>query len=248
MRLNLEKMLVSSLIVLFAGCGSGQSSSNNDQGVSFTLLGFNGVTDGVCDEGIFVSSTTIPISLTTETIANNGAFRCVSVQNNLCTQGVRADRAILSYQVDGASVSIPPVVHPISRVFGSSGDCAATNVGPQAGSSLPTGFNGIGSSGTIALNIFPTQILEYISLNRNSFPETPFTMNLSAKISAVTTSGQRIETNVADHIVVVTEDNIINPTSSDSDGLVDDSVLTDDGTTVTDDGAFEDDTGVDPSI
>lgn len=224
-----NKILITLLAAstLVAGCGGG---SNNDQGVSFSLIGFNSVDDqNACEADQFVSENRTNISFgdTTENLASANftpLAQCMTVRNNMSSQGIRVDRAILNYNVAGSSLQPPRTTVATSKLLGVSESGYET----PPDSSLPPGFAGIAPESLIAPIIIPPSIFEYLNLNRNSFPDLPYILETCVTLSGVTTSGQRINTNEACIPVTVAEDNVIPPTEGDgadaaaiTDGLLD---------------------------
>ena len=196
------------------GCGS----ANNDQGVSFTLIGYNAVdSNNVCDSGTFVTGLQMPIdqgSATESSSTADAVYGCLTIQNNMSTVGIRVDHVFHEFYIEGASVQPPSSSAPLSIVLGPSASST-----PTAGSStLPSGFNAA-SSATVGFIAIPAEITSWIALNKNSLPEPPFTMSVAHTVTGVTTAGDRLDTNKADLYVVVTPDVIIPPDDS-SDSTV----------------------------
>jgi hypothetical protein len=236
---NWRRVLVSSAFLWSLGCGGG---SSNDQGVSFTFLGFNAADEeGICQEDVFTSWKILPLSFTSD-IGAGGALnlQCASAVNNMCTQGVRIDRALIRYTIAGSTMSVPSTTVPVSGIF----PPAECEDAPD--SSLPDGFGG-GRSNR-ALLIFDSvsaDVWEFLSVNRNNLPETPFTMEAEVVISGVTTSGQRIESNPMTLDIKVGPDITINPSGgSSSDESVTSEVAEEETDTSTDEAELtEDDEG-----
>lgn len=190
-------------------CGS---ASNNDQGVSFTALGWAVPDDeGVCViPPLYVTAAVISLSggISAEGyFSSYGTFICFAVRNNMTSQGIRADRMYYSFHVPGASEQPPSTSVPFTAVLNpiSTGDAAATDDELAA-----TGLN-------IGAQLLPPQILEWMNLNRGSLPEPPFTVEGTYYVSGITTAGDRLDSNVVNMNFVVTEDNIIPPTEGPGD-------------------------------
>lgn len=192
-----------SLALLAVGCGS---ASNNDQGVSFTNLGFFSADDeGVCEDG---GITGIGVTLGSSTGDGNitGISVCMGIQNNLSGQFIRSDRAIVSYSVPGSSIQPPSAVVPFTIVLGPG------STGPD--STLPDGVNNP-SKVIVGVDVLPSEIRSFLSLNRESFPEAPYTLIANVTVSGITSAGDRLETNEASLAIEVVVDNPINPTAGD---------------------------------
>lgn len=209
---TLKILIISVLIVLSIGsCGGG---SNNDQGNSVTFLQWNAVDDeGACDPDVGLDTIFIPTDALSDAFPQS-IFTCATVVNNMCSQGVRIDRALISYYAEGSEIAIPDTTVPLSALLGKNGNCTSGTT-----SSLPAGFTNI-IERQMTINTVPAQILEYLALNQESLPEPPYNLNIIVKLSGVTTSGQRITTNELYLLGVVATSNPFNPTSS-SSGLTD---------------------------
>lgn len=207
-------------------CGS---ASNNDQGVSFTALGW-AVPD---DEGkctippLYVTAAVVSLSggISAEGyFSSYGTFICFAVRNNMTSQGVRADRMFYSFNIPGASEQPSNTSAPFTAVLD------PISVGEQSDEDelAATGLN-------IGAQLLPPQILEWMNLNRGSLPEPPFTVEGTYYVSGITTSGDRLDSNVVNMNFVVTEDNIISPTPGDEDTPpVEPTAAADDSSEITD--------------
>lgn len=229
---SVSKLAIKSAVVavLLAGCGS---SSNNDQGVAFSLLGFNPAANGTCQLDVFTNDVVVPISsgstVESDSFSDIGIGFCVQLQNFMSTQGIRVDRLILSYDVVGANVNPPNTTVAIGSVLGpvqgdDGGDpnfVAGIGGAVASTSTLPDGYN-VSQIASIPVRWVPVEIRQWLALNRNLLPEPPFNMTITARASGVTTSGQRIVSNEAVINGIVTIDNPIGPTvdagAADDDG------------------------------
>ncbi len=119
MRCMLKQLTLLGLATLLASCGGG--GANNDQGVSFSLIQFNGTNeDGVCDPNIGLSQEFLFLSdgNAAESPPEFGSFSCVTVQNNMTTQAVRVDRMFVEYYVPGADMQPPSTTYAWGKVLG----------------------------------------------------------------------------------------------------------------------------------
>lgn len=152
--MRLSNLLKGSLVGLttaafIVGCGGG--GENNDQGVTFTLLGFfpgdvmattgaaqlpRGLTGLVVPISTVVNETDIDASGPTAgsefagSTSTGGFVRAaVGLQNNLPGQFVRAERIFLSYDVQGANQNPPDTSVPLGVVIGPSAVTATAGTG-----------------------------------------------------------------------------------------------------------------------
>jgi hypothetical protein len=210
------------LVLGMNGCGGG---ANNDAGMAFTLNGFNAVQNNACSPTP-VSAVVMPISGggIAEQSGAVGAFSCLNIQNNLVTQTVRVDRAMIRYFVAGASSQPPSTVTAAGVVLGAASGATSlpngngSQPGTKPGGTLPSGGTGgtgtgTGSSSgapraTVSFAVVPAAVGEWISSHRSELPEPPFEMIASVTVSGITSAGNRIDTNELPLSVVVTEDNV----------------------------------------
>lgn len=146
-----------------------------------------------------------------------GLFSCFMAQNNLVTQAVRLDRAILRYYIAGASQQPPATVTAVAAYLpAATGNTSlpnptgGTTPGTKPQGTLPSGASGGGSVSRVSAGfaVVPSAIGEWISAHRGELPPAPFNMIAEVQLSGVTSSGNRIETNESGLNVVVTEDNL----------------------------------------
>lgn len=207
---------------VLSACGS----SSNDQGVSFTNLGFFDTEgEGGCGTGGSpLTSVNVPISSVDEAASGGGGEvrAIVSLQNNLQGQTVRPDRVFFTYEVSEGSDQPPGTAVAVSGLLGP---------GSDGGTSLPPG---VGGSNCVSfdLPIVTSDVMTFINLNRQSFPELPFTMEVRAVATGVTSAGDRIESNAQSIFIQFTPDLVIPPTGADPDDS--------DGEEATDDSGDED--------
>ena len=197
------------------GCGS---STNNDQGASFTLLGYFAELPASGGSELPVQLTGLSILLSdTETdetppSGNNlGAgtvLAVVGVQSNLTQQALRTDQVFFEYNIPGASAQPPTTNYALSMTLGP----ADSRVPATPSSTLPGGFIGVSNRGFAQVPVIPAEIRQWMSLNRNSLPERPFVMTVRTVVTGVGTAGDRWDTNAADLFVQVNDDTIITPT------------------------------------
>jgi hypothetical protein len=190
--------IVGALIMSLNGCGS---ASNNDQGVSFTMLGYSvaasslvpGTPVAACPTTPNLSGGVFAISTSTETAgATNQVLAGVVVQNNLTTQFIRTISLDLQYFIPGASITPPSTTVPYGGVVAKAGGLRC---------------------GTVT--IVPPAILAWINLNRSSLPELPFSLIARGQVVGSTSAGDVLTSNPVDIGYTVVEDNIIPPVPAD---------------------------------
>lgn len=187
------------------GCGS--AGSSNDQGVSFTLYGM--FQDSACSTGLSGAG----VQLSTDPESNGsgvGVVAALGLQNNLA-QGIRTRRAYLKYYVEGSDIQPPPTSQALGLFLGPGFK--------SPNSSLPDSFGGsasLPSSGCAQFELVPPEILSYLNLNRNKFPELPYKMRVEVSVSGIGTAGDEYTTNPLDVPLEVVQDNIIAPSPAET--------------------------------
>ena len=181
------------MALAMVGCGS---ASNDDQGVSFTNLGFFSVdTETNACEETGVSSAIVSIGTSAGSNALTGASLCIGLQNNLSGQFIRSERATITYSIPGAALQPPSAVVPVSAIMGPGSAGAST--------SLPDGVTN--ESRVISgILLLPAETLRFLSVNRGALPRAPYTMVASAAVTGVTSAGDSLETNPAEIAIQVT--------------------------------------------
>lgn len=209
--------------VLLTGCGS---ASNNDQGVSFTNLGYYGIdSENACEPDTNVTNTVIGINDLTQEgpVTPSGAYICLGVQNNMSSQFVRTQRVVLSYSVAGAVQDPPTTNAAFTTILGpaqGSVQLPSEDSSVVTGSSsLPPGFTAP-TSVVSGIPYLPAEVRDWMSFNKDLLPEPPFSMTVTAYVVGVTSAGDQLYTNPTDlYVEVVPSDEIIPP----SEGGADDS-------------------------
>jgi hypothetical protein len=160
------------LIAIFAvsllggyGCGS---SSNNDQGTSFTALGFfvPGTAGGTGQNG-----TIIPLFSDVSETDGLSNLTSIGVQNRLQSQFIRVVRVDCSYDVQGSSLNIPDDSEPLGSIVEA------------------------GGSSFIAIQVISPDIFSFLNNNQNSLPQLPFKMTVTCSVTGVTQAGDVLTTN-----------------------------------------------------
>jgi len=193
-------------LLMVVGC----DSVRNDQGVTFTALGWFDVEQSdICiptsvNQEVGRSQVLQPFGDTPVLTACPDII-AIGLQNNLCCQGIRSERLLMDFFIPGAVVQppstalvLPGVLSPSeSAQGGQQGDGDLGDAGPS--SSLPEGFGNDNSIVYwILANPVPQSVVEWISLNRDKLPAAPFEMIITARATGVTTAGDRQSTNYID--------------------------------------------------
>lgn len=186
------------------GCGT---ATNNDQGVSFTMLGYSvaanasatpgsGSSAAACSTAPNLSSGVFAIGTQTETSGSTPQVLAgVVVRNNLTTQFVRTVSIQFEYIIPGAQIQPPSTTVPYGGVVAKSG-------GLQCG----------------VVSVVPPQVLSWISLNRESLPEPPFLVIARGQVTGTTQAGDVLSTNPVDIGFTAVTDNPITPSDDSVDG------------------------------
>lgn len=164
-----------------------------------------------------------------------GFVSIVGIQNNLYGQLFRGDRVFLDYYVPGATVQPPSTNVPIAILAGpaeaasgaagsnTSGTTGATGSGTTTGTdlrkpiatSLPPALQNICNRALTQVTIIPPAIREWLNFNRDSLPEAPYKLEVTIRVSGLTSSGDRLETNDGTFEFDILPETFVEPT----DGL-----------------------------
>ncbi|WKZ57931.1 MAG: hypothetical protein QY326_04490 [Bdellovibrionota bacterium] len=218
-------LALGALVTGFYGCGG---SSGNDQGTSFTNLGFfvfDDDEDFECGDlppqGLF--GTVQPLGFSGD--QSGGVVAALGLQNNLSGQTIRPDRVLLDFYVPGSNVNPPSTTTSLGGILGpgdgTAGDSSSSSSGggqTVIDTTLPPSFDSICNQGFYNIYVVPPAVMSFINLNRDSFPETPFIMEVRVTASGVTSAGDRLESNQQVFFVEFTPETTINPGSAADDG------------------------------
>lgn len=138
----------------------------------------------------------------------------IGVQNNLIGQYYRGDRLLLDYYIPGSSLQ-PPSTNVALSVFAGPAPSAGGAAGAGGGSgasgasggggglrrpgntSLPPTFNNLCNQSYAVAAVIPASIREWLNFNRSALPEPPYSMEVYALVSGLSSSGNRYDTNTA---------------------------------------------------
>jgi hypothetical protein len=178
---NIILALILVVPTLLNGCGS---ASNNDQGTSFTAVGYfedSTGTTGSSGQIVVLSN------------SGNGVITAIQLQNRLAGQFIRVTRLDCDYSIPGSAVPIPSDSFNVGSVI----EAAAVTRNPTTGEILTLEP----SSGTLEFTIVSTDLIDFIIANIGSMPPLPFRMNASCSATGVTQSGDVLVTNSLGYFV-----------------------------------------------
>ncbi len=188
-----RKFIIASLITGMVttgllACGGG--ASNNDQGTSFTAIGY--YHDGEGESGmsglVFQINPDVVDSTSEDAIYPPMALGYLGLQNNLTSQFIRVERFDCSYDIPGAdpSLVIPTDTWNISTVIAA------------AGEETEEGETTEGTSQSFSqFPVVSAGILEFINVNRNSMPDAPFNLIVTCVAVGISQAGDVYESNPA---------------------------------------------------
>lgn len=216
-----RNLIIAGFALVSIGCGS---ATNNDQGVSFTLLGFfrdNAGADSA--SGATTTLGSITDTENTDSSADTNLLVYFGTQNNLSGQFIRTQRAYITYSIPGAAIQPPSTSVAFSAVLAPSNN--------DVGTSLPEGAGAGASSGATSTNfsqlpIITSAIKSWLNLQRNSLPEAPFDIEATATVVGATSAGDVYETNPASLTISVLPDVVITPTEGEEVTPTDESLIT----------------------
>jgi len=229
--------------VIILACG-GNGAANNDQGVAVTFLGIYGSVPtpnqggaGNTQQGCV--QIPVPLAITSLVLGDSSArtTAAVGVQNNLSGQFFRADRIFLDYFIPGAALQ-PPSTNLLVTVFAGPAEAGSQGGGQgggQAGgvvatpvSSLPPTFNRNCNTAFALTSIVPAVITEWLNVNSASLPAAPYILEVTARITGISSSGKVYETNPAFLPIDVLPQGSSQASASEADApFVDDSEISD---------------------
>ncbi len=244
MNLRMTKFKVTlatvSAVALAAGCSG---STSNDQGMSVTFLGYFASfgtgcatlpTRGFGGGSIQIGSgkpepgTTLSDANLTGIDPSSGLVAIVGLQNNIFAQAFRGDRLLLDYFIPGASVQPPSTTVPLS-LFAGPGRAGTSTIGgttdPTNGgrnpvaSSLPPTFSNLCNRVYAQTYIIPASVREWLNFNRDVLPEPPFQMEVTARISGISSAGDRFETQPETIPINLIPEVIVTPTEGTDTGV-----------------------------
>ncbi len=221
MRAFLTKLGRRYLIVLagllpLLGCGDSQ---RNDQGVTFRLNGWYQQPGTTFTDATGLTGKIIALSEANPEEFDGTAGLVdgyLGLENNLAGQFIRVQSAHHSYFIPGATIQPPDDVVGVSTTVGPQPDNFSDNFG-NIDSTLPDGIsNTTGNIAFAGVAMITPAVRAFLNLNREYFPEPPFTMIVTTFAQGVTSAGNDIRTNSIDFQVFVTSDVNITPPSGEA--------------------------------
>ncbi len=177
-----------------------------------------------------------------------GYLSVVGLQNNLYGQAFRTERVVLDYFIPGANAQPPSTTVPLSTILGPAESAlgggttggtgtngSTTNSPTNAGirrplfTSLPPTFSSVCNRALAEVTIVPSSIREWLNFNRDLLPEPPFKMEVVIRVSGISSSGNRYETNdgVFDFDILA-ESSIVPPIPTVTTAAISEGTLSDD--------------------
>lgn len=202
--------------VLF-GCGS----ASNDQGVSFSLMGyFAGLPEDSSDctkSPAGVSGLSIPLSSSgLETgLTDSDVLVYLGLSNNIVTQTLRTQRVYFSYYIPGAAVQ-PPSTSVALSVF-MPALAPTTSGGSTNAETCNKAYAGVA--------VVPASVRSWINFHREYLPQPPFSMIVTTTVDAISSAGDAYTSNDADLDITWLPDNPIGPNPTPTPDLTDETFL-----------------------
>lgn len=168
-------------------------------------------------------------------IDDAGSFiSVVGVQNNLYGQVFRADRVFIDYYIPGATAQPPSTNVPVSMLAGPAEAAAQTNTGGNNTNgtqspglrkpnytSLPPSMYNICNRALAQITVIPAAVREWLNFNRDSLPEAPFAMEVTIRVTGLSSSGNRIDTNDGTFSFEVLPETYVVPTNGEATAVAD---------------------------
>jgi len=207
------------LIVALSACGG--SGGNNQQGVSFSFLGFYSAAPLTADEEL------PPPFVATEYFvggSEGGGFSGLEsptvfgcALNNMNGQFIRVTDAIYDFR---GPFDIPSTRTAMSMFLGPA-DGAGAGGATGFDSTLPDSFAGDSapkSRNCGRLLKVPPSVAQFLALNSGSFAQETFEVEMKVTLSGVTSSGNRVTSNSMSFLLLVTTSSPITPTDGTDTG------------------------------
>ncbi len=211
------------LIMAISACGG--SGGNNQQGVSFSFLGFYETAPVSADEELgppFVATEYFVGGSEDDGFSgleSPAMFGCAL--NNLNGQFIRVDRAFYEFNSPGAGISIPSTSTATNMFLGPADGGGSAGAAAGFDSTLPDSFAGDSapkSRNCGRLLKVPPSVAQFLALNKGNFAEETFEVEMKVTLSGVTSSGDRITSNPMSFLLLVTTGTPITPTDGSDTG------------------------------
>ena len=204
-RVSFVGLFVLALVAGVTACGGG---TNNDQGTSFTALGYfmgGDEEDGDVGTIVYVNEDVplngsiplfVPVDKNPDEDGLQGGY--LGVENHLKSQYIRVTRIDCDYDLQGAdpSLSLPSDSFNVTSVV------AAAGGDDDQGSGIETTGE---SKAFIQFFMVSPDVLSYLAVNQNLLPELPYRMTAMCRAVGVTQAGDLIVTNDAPYTILFAE-------------------------------------------
>jgi len=203
-RIGLRGAFITGAVLCLMSCGSG---TNNDQGTSFTALGFFDVGDGTeGDSGTVVLVNNdfsgqqgvfplfVPIDKNPDEDGIQGGF--IGLQNNLTSQFIRTVRMDCCYTLPGSdpSLSIPCDAYNFTAVLSAAPSAEEALAGGEA---TNVAF--------VQVQQVSPDLLSFLAVNQNLLPELPYRMTAECEVVGVSQAGDAFTTNSVNYQIQFAE-------------------------------------------
>jgi hypothetical protein len=207
---NIVKFILITIALIYFSCGD---SVRNDQGVSFTFLGWFQDTTGDVGATGFIT----PLSSSASEVGGEttDVFGFAGLQNHLSGQSIRVQRVHHTYVVPGTNLNVPTTVVALSTVLAPTG---AIDEDFNSDSSLPESHNSGEVISYSGIPVITAAVRSYLNLNRTQLPELPFVMIVRSYAVGITSAGRSLTSNDVETQIYFTEDVAIPPTSGEEAG------------------------------
>lgn len=220
------------LVAGVLGCGS--STTNNDQGASFSALGFFQLAEDGTSTGDPKGLSGFNTSLSSDSAASGYARQSTALlglENRLRFSFIRVTKVDCDYFVPGASIPIPSDSFATNGFIGASPDIGGPQIGGTGGSGGVGGTGGSSGSSTdtastsnavtggnatgagtkqyVTIQTISPSIFGYLNSNRNALPEYPFQLQILCTATGITNAGKVLETNPVGLTAVMIEPSYI---------------------------------------
>lgn len=177
------------------GCGSNPS---NDQGISFSLVGF--CADSACTEEL--AGATIPLD------GNNGAAGTIAYGElrNYLLQRIRIKGALVEYSVIGGNIPTHYDTLAVGAIMdAATGDAAGGAGGGETAAATTKAFYKVSTPSelTLPFPLLSPNFKKLLELSRNDLPDTPFSIITTVRFTGITSSGDEYTTNPLDFTMYI---------------------------------------------
>ena len=199
------------LVVGVLGCGS--STTNNDQGASFSALGFFTAATPEPPPGLSGLNATLSQDSAASGFASQ-SLAYIGLENRLTNSFIRVTKIDCDYNVPAATIPIPSDSISTSGFINASPSIG----GPTIGGSGTATATGTGTRLYLQFQLISPSIYAYLNSNRNALPELPFQVQILCTATGITNAGKTFETNPVGLTAVMIEQSFVNSTGGTGTG------------------------------